>query len=231
MPTKRAPDAGDSAHIPSSFTRLIIFLAGRLRRPRPSAGNASRWALAQITERTCFLMKKYQFWCPKCRKGFHENEVEKREVDTMFGEGRWWFCQTCDSSVVLYANQDLDLHSIFLALGDRAMNSVWQVSGVDCFGEKAEELCLIDDNKQSVSGNDLLPITAGITQTIDGYFRAFDKVSTSHWFYMRAWDGRGFYVETNDHKIKERLDIRFQNVEDVAEAQPPYQGLFIPRGE
>ena len=44
-PTKRAPDAGDSAHIPSSFTRLIIFLAGRLRRPRPSAGNANRWAV------------------------------------------------------------------------------------------------------------------------------------------------------------------------------------------
>ncbi|HNE03892.1 MAG TPA: hypothetical protein PLT08_05210 [Anaerolineales bacterium] len=41
--TKRAPDAGDSAHISSSFTRLIIFLDGRLRRPRPSAGNANRW--------------------------------------------------------------------------------------------------------------------------------------------------------------------------------------------
>jgi len=41
-PTKRAPDAGDSAHIPGSFLRLIIFLAGRLRRPRPSAGNANR---------------------------------------------------------------------------------------------------------------------------------------------------------------------------------------------
>jgi hypothetical protein len=40
--TKRAPDAGDSAVIPSSFLRLIIFLVGRLRRPRPSAGNASR---------------------------------------------------------------------------------------------------------------------------------------------------------------------------------------------
>ena len=47
--TKRAPDAGESAVIPSSFTRLIIFLAGRLRRPRPSAGNANRWALARIT--------------------------------------------------------------------------------------------------------------------------------------------------------------------------------------
>ena len=45
-PTKRAPDAGDSAHIPSSFLRLIIFLAGRLRRPRPSAGNANRWLAA-----------------------------------------------------------------------------------------------------------------------------------------------------------------------------------------
>ena len=47
-PTKRAPDAGDSAHIPSSFTRLFIFLAGRLRRPRPSAGNANRWALNTV---------------------------------------------------------------------------------------------------------------------------------------------------------------------------------------
>ena len=43
--TKRAPDAGDSAAISSSFLRLFIFLAGRLRRPHPSAGNASRWAL------------------------------------------------------------------------------------------------------------------------------------------------------------------------------------------
>ena len=44
--TKRAPDAGDSAAISSSSLRLILFLAGRLRRPRPSAGNANRWLLA-----------------------------------------------------------------------------------------------------------------------------------------------------------------------------------------
>ena len=35
-PTKRAPDAGDSAHISGIFLRLIIFLAGRLRRPCPA---------------------------------------------------------------------------------------------------------------------------------------------------------------------------------------------------
>ena len=43
-PTKRAPDAGDSAAISSIFLRLSLFLVGRLRRPRPSAGNANRWA-------------------------------------------------------------------------------------------------------------------------------------------------------------------------------------------
>ncbi len=45
--TKRAPDAGDSAarFASSIFLRLSLFLAGRLRRPRPSAGNANRWAV------------------------------------------------------------------------------------------------------------------------------------------------------------------------------------------
>ena len=47
--TKRAPDAGDSAAISGSFLRLFIFLVGRLRRPRPSAGThrASRKPLAR----------------------------------------------------------------------------------------------------------------------------------------------------------------------------------------
>ena len=48
QPTKRAPDAGDSAHTSSSFLRLSFFLVGRLRRPCPSAGNANRWAALRI---------------------------------------------------------------------------------------------------------------------------------------------------------------------------------------
>jgi hypothetical protein len=51
-PTKRAPDAGDSAAFSSIFLRLSFFVAGRLRRPRPSAGNASRWL---ANSRACFL--------------------------------------------------------------------------------------------------------------------------------------------------------------------------------
>ena len=124
-------------------------------------------------------------------------------------------------------NPNLDVHAILIALGDRAVNSIWQVSGIDCFGENAAELWALDDNKQSIAGNDLLRITAGIYQTIEGYFNAFDNGSVSHWLEIRAWDGDGFYIETNDEKIKERLQSEFQEVEAVEEAQPPYQGLFI----
>ena len=68
--TKRAPDAGDSAHIPSSFLRLIIFLAGRLRRPRPSAGNANRWALARKYKNR-LLINLFRVWvCFFCRLQF-----------------------------------------------------------------------------------------------------------------------------------------------------------------
>jgi len=41
-PTKRAPDAGDSAAFSSIFLRLSIFPIGRRSAARPSAGNANR---------------------------------------------------------------------------------------------------------------------------------------------------------------------------------------------
>ena len=42
-PTKRAPDAGDSAPFSGSFLRISLFLVGRQSHPRPSAGNANRY--------------------------------------------------------------------------------------------------------------------------------------------------------------------------------------------
>ena len=64
MPTKRAPDAGDSAHISSSFLRLSLFLVGRLRRPCPSAGNAIRWAVVHVIVKENHF---YQFIFPYTR--------------------------------------------------------------------------------------------------------------------------------------------------------------------
>lgn len=145
----------------------------------------------------------------------------------MFGEGRWWFCRACGASVALYANQDLDLHSILAALGERALNSTWLGDTIECFGENAEELYAYTDYKRPIAGRELLRITSGIYQTIEGDLKAFDEGATSHWFFLRAWDGGGFYIETNDLESKERLMSRFQDVEEIEEARPSYEGLFI----
>jgi tetratricopeptide (TPR) repeat protein len=125
------------------------------------------------------------------------------------------------------AGPDLDLHGLIVALGERALNSTWFGSGVDCYGEKAEELYAFTDQNKPIEGHDLLHITSGIRQTIEGDFQAFDPGATSHWIFIRAWDGSGFYIETNDHKIRGQLKTCFQTVEEVEGVSPPYEGLFI----
>jgi len=62
VPTKHAPDAGDSAQISSSFLRLSIFPVGRRSAARPSAGNANRWhAPSKIGDKTLLISKESLF--------------------------------------------------------------------------------------------------------------------------------------------------------------------------
>jgi len=124
-------------------------------------------------------------------------------------------------------DQNLDLYDIIVALGNRALDSIWLGSGVSCYGERAEELLSFTDHNQPMEGQDFLRITSGIRQTIAGDFQAFDPDAASPWLFIRAWDGRGFYMETNDPKIKKQLQTHFQSVEEVEGASPPYESLFI----
>jgi tetratricopeptide (TPR) repeat protein len=126
------------------------------------------------------------------------------------------------------SKRDLDLYELITALGERALRSTWLGSGVDCYGEKAEELSSFTDDNRPIDGHDFLRITSGIQQTVEGDFYAFDPGSASHWILIRAWDGSGFYIETDDPKSKERLKTHFQSVEEVEGASPPYEGLLIP---
>jgi hypothetical protein len=121
----------------------------------------------------------------------------------------------------------LDLYTLITTLGERALNSIWLGSGVDCYGERAEELYAFTEHNRPIPGRDLLHITSGIRQTIQGDFTGFDPDSTSHWIFIRAWEGSGFYVEINDPKGKERLNTRLQSVEEVEGSFPPYECLFI----
>ena len=124
-------------------------------------------------------------------------------------------------------DQELDLYSLIVALGERALNSIWFVSGVTCYGEKAEELYTFTDQNRPIKGGDFLRIASGIHQTIQGDFHAFDPGSTSHWIFIRAWDGSGFYIETDDPQVEKQLKAHFQAVEDVEGVYPPYEGLFL----
>jgi tetratricopeptide (TPR) repeat protein len=124
-------------------------------------------------------------------------------------------------------DQAPDLYDLIVALGERALNSTWFGSGVDCYGENADELYAFTDYNKPIEGREFLDITSGIRQIIEGDFQAFDPDATSHWIFIRAWGGSGFYIETNDPKIKESLKTHFQGVEEVEGASLPYESLFI----
>jgi len=120
-----------------------------------------------------------------------------------------------------------DLYDLITALGERGLKSIWFASGLECYGERAEDLYAFADQERPIEGRDLLDIASGIQQTIQGDFHAFDPGGTSHWLFLRAWDGSGFYIEIDDPKSKERLITQFPSAEEVDGTSPPYEGLFI----
>ncbi len=91
----------------------------------------------------------------------------------------------------------------------------------------AEELYAYTDQDRPIQGAELLPIASGIRQTIRGDFTVFDPNAASHWLYIHAWEGKGFYLETNDPQSRQRLKTHFQWIEEVEGASPPYEGLLL----
>jgi tetratricopeptide (TPR) repeat protein len=136
--------------------------------------------------------------------------------------------QEADQVAAEKRDHDPDLYDVLAALGERALHSTWFGGGVDCYGEKAEELYAFTDHNRPIEGRDLLHITSGIRQTRAGEFTAFDPGAASHWIFIRAWDGNGFYVETDDPQIENQLKAHFETAEEVEGAEPPYEGIFIP---
>jgi hypothetical protein len=40
-------------------------------------------------------LSDYHLWCQRCQHEYSEAQAERREVDTIWGDGRWWFCPKC----------------------------------------------------------------------------------------------------------------------------------------
>ena len=120
-----------------------------------------------------------------------------------------------------------DLHDMLAALGQRARHSTWFGRGLQSEGDKAEELSAMTDQDRPVEGRSLLAVTSGIRKTVAGDLQAFDGGADSPWVFIRAWEGTGFYIETNDPRIKRQLKARFPAAEDVEGASPNYEGIFL----
>lgn len=125
------------------------------------------------------------------------------------------------------SDQQFDLHALLVALGNRALESVWFGSEVECYGEQRDELYRLTKLNRPIPGRDLLAIAAGIRQTVAGDFQAFDPRASDPWIFIRAWNGAGFYIETNDPQVKQDLKSQLPALEEVEGATAPYESLFI----
>ena len=167
---------------------------------------------------------------PQLRKEI-EHRLNQLNADKNPGTGR--LSSSAEESPVApqtpleKTGQQPDLHALIVSLGRRALDSIWFGNDVECYGEKAEELNALTRQNTPIEGRDFLSITSSIRQTVRGDFYALDPDADAHWLWIRAWDGSGFYVETDDPKIRERLQSRFHSLEDVEGASPPYVGFFI----
>jgi hypothetical protein len=48
------------------------------------------------------MYTKQRLWCSQCKKEFTPAEADEKEVDTMWGDGRWWHCRSCRTELTLY---------------------------------------------------------------------------------------------------------------------------------
>lgn len=48
------------------------------------------------------IMYAQRLWCNNCKTECTSNEAVEKEVDTMFGDGRWWHCRHCGTKLILY---------------------------------------------------------------------------------------------------------------------------------
>lgn len=155
-------------------------------------------------------MEKYRFWCTQCKQILTEDGVELREVDTMFSDGRWWFCHTCGASLICYpvgggqpptGEEDFlahDLSVLLVGLGEPALSSYWSCHMVEAYGSNADDLHFYSDHDQRITGQNLLGIVAVLDNIVDGRFSAFYPDEPRPWLVVVAIDNRIYEIESLD---------------------------------
>jgi len=117
----------------------------------------------------------------------------------------------------------IDLADILETLAPWIGISEWRCAGVECFGPGADAIHAIDDDCRRVSSDELLRLVRNVSQTIDGYFLAYEPANPKPWLAIRAVDGVGFDVECVELVVIEALRWRFHSVSNF----PPDGGSYL----
>jgi hypothetical protein len=83
-------------------------------------------------------------------------------------------------------------------LGANAINSRWEIGGLECTGGTASDLHTLSDSHRRVSGMELLTLLDGLIQVIDGRFSAFRGTDKDPWLEIVVVDSSAVDVVTND---------------------------------
>lgn len=113
----------------------------------------------------------------------------------------------------------VNLADILQLLGPQLAVTEWKISDLECFGTQSDRLYQLADTQTRVSGETLLQIATNITQVIDGTFAGYLKNESEPSIVLRVIDSTACDVESNDEAILTKLRQRFQNVEDLPEAE------------
>jgi hypothetical protein len=119
-----------------------------------------------------------------------------------------------------------DLADILETLAPWIGISEWRCVGVECLGPGADAMHAVDDNRRRVSSDELFQLARNVSQTIGGYFYAYEPANPHPWLAIRAVDGVGFDVECVELVVIEALRQRFHSVRDF----PPDGGSYLNDG-
>lgn len=109
-----------------------------------------------------------------------------------------------------------DLRDILNLARDRAIESTWVCTHVDCVGPTSDDVHAASESGAEICGSRLFQLAEGIRQTIDGTFSAY-LFSDKPWCVIRAIDSTLFVVITADEAFLSQIRQRFADVRDSPE--------------
>lgn len=108
-----------------------------------------------------------------------------------------------------------DLIDILNIVGDKALDSLWEVSNVEAVGESADSLHYLSDANARLSGSELRKIATGVDQVIDGTFMAYLNGANTPWLLIRAVDSSAYDVESTDESILSHIRGAYTHVTEL----------------